>query len=160
MQRHEDHRGYFARTFCRETFNQYGLELPLDQFSLSYNHKRGTLRGLHYQQEPHAEIKLVRCTRGSLFDVIVDLRPQSPTYRSWTAVELSEDRPTMVYIPRGCAHGFITLEDQTELFYQIGGIHHGPSSTGIRYDDPSLAIPWPLEIQVISSKDLALPLLT
>lgn len=155
----EDERGFFARTWCREEFAARGLAGPFDQSSVSFNRRKGTLRGLHYQVAPHQEAKLVRCTAGCLFDVIADLRPGSPSRLSWIGVELSARNHRMVYIPKGCAHGFQTLEDDTEIFYEMAGSYHATSSRGVRWDDPTLAVDWPLDQPFMSDRDRALPAL-
>ncbi len=156
-ERLSDERGFFARTWCQREFDAYGLNSRLAQCSLSFNLKRGTLRGLHYQIEPHAETKLVRCTLGSLYDVVVDLRPASPTYRQWLPVELSADNHRMLYVPPGLAHGFQTLVDQTEVFYQICEFYHPESARGVRWNDPTFNIHWPLPDPILSEKDRTYP---
>jgi dTDP-4-dehydrorhamnose 3,5-epimerase len=159
-ERHEDERGFFARTWCREEFASHGLRTDWVQFNVSFNRRRGTLRGLHYQAEPHPECKLVRCTRGAVWDVIVDLRPDSPTCTDWVAVELTADNRNMLYIPQGFAHGFQTLTDDTELFYQMSEFYHPELARGVRWDDPVLAIGWPwCPERIISPRDLAFPVL-
>jgi dTDP-4-dehydrorhamnose 3,5-epimerase len=152
-----DERGYFARTWCREDFAVRGLDPAIAQCSVSFNHRRGTVRGLHFQVAPHAEVKLVRCARGALWDVIVDLRPEAPTFRRWTAVELSAENGEALYIPEGFAHGFQTLADDTEVVYQISVPYAPQSGRGFRYDDPAFAIAWPEPVAVISERDLAWP---
>lgn len=152
-----DERGFFARTFCREEFLAHGLSPELVQCSVSYNLRRGTLRGMHYQAEPDAEAKLVRCTRGAIYDVLLDLRPASPTYLQWTAVELTAANRRMVYIPDGLAHGFQTLEDDTEVFYQMSHPYVPGAARGVRWDDPAFAIHWPPAERIISPKDLTYP---
>lgn len=154
-----DERGFFARTWTPEEFADRGLNPRLAQCSISYNKKCGTLRGMHWQAEPHEEAKLVRCTRGALYDVAVDLREDSPTYLQWAAVELTEDNHSMFYIPEGFAHGYQTLVDETEVFYQISEHYHPESARGLRWDDPLLDIRWPLTVSVISPRDTAHPLL-
>ena len=154
-----DRRGFFARTWCREEFAEHGIDDAFDQASVSYNHKRGTLRGIHYQAPPHGESKLVRCTRGSLFDVAVDLRPASPSYGRWVGEILSEVNHAALVIPEGCAHGFQTLEDETEVFYQIAGPYRPEASRGIRWNDPQLAVDWPLAGPILSERDADLPTL-
>lgn len=149
----EDERGYFARSFCREEFAQRGLKSEFAQCSVSLNHRRGTLRGMHYQIKPHQEAKLVRCTRGRMQDVIVDLRTGSPSFKQWLAVELSAANSRMLYVPEGFAHGFLTLADDTEVFYQISGVHHPESARGFRWNDPAFGIDWPGQVQVISDRD-------
>ena len=143
MERHEDERGWFARSWCAEEFAARGLNSQLAQCSVSFNKKKGTLRGMHWQAAPHAEAKLVRCTRGAIYDVALDLRPDSQTYRRWFATELTADNGRALYIPEGCAHGFQTLADDSEVFYQIAGAYHATSSRGVRWDDPVFGITWP-----------------
>jgi dTDP-4-dehydrorhamnose 3,5-epimerase len=152
-----DVRGSFARTFCRQQFQERGLKSPLEQCSFSFNHKKGTLRGMHFQKTPHAEAKLVRCTQGAIYDVILDLRPESPTYKQWEGIVLSSENRTLLYIPEGFAHGFQTLEDHTEVFYQISSPHVAASSSGVRWNDPAFAISWLSDVSVISSKDEQYP---
>ena len=152
-----DERGFFARSWCREEFARHGLNPDLAQCSISFNKKRGTLRGMHYQAEPHEETKVVRCTRGAIYDVIVDLRPESSTFRKWIAVELSADNRRMLYIPAGLAHGFQSLTDDTEVFYQISAPYHPESARGARWDDPAFGIEWPVAERVISDKDRQYP---
>ena len=142
-ERHQDARGYFARTRCAWELTENGLDPALSQCSVSFNHRRGTLRGLHYQLPPHTEVKLVRCLRGALFDVAVDLRPDSPTFGRHVSVELNVENGRALYIPRGCAHGFYTLVDTTEVEYFIGTPHHPDAARGVRYDDPLFEVPWP-----------------
>lgn len=156
-ERLEDERGFFARTFSAEEFEAAGLNPAVTQCSVSYNRRPRTLRGLHYQEAPHAEAKLVRCTRGRVFDVAVDLRPVSPTYGEWTAVELSHSNHLAVYIPEECAHGFLTLEPNCELFYQISVAFRPEASRGVRWDDPLLGITWPASPEVMSARDRDLP---
>jgi dTDP-4-dehydrorhamnose 3,5-epimerase len=153
-----DERGFFARTWCRRDFETRGLDPDIAQCSVSFNHRRGTLRGLHFQVEPHAEAKLVRVTRGAVWDVIVDLRPDSPTFRRHFAVVLSAEEGNQLCIPKGMAHGFQTLEDATEVFYQISAFYTPEAARGYRWDDPAFAIPWPEPVTVISEKDRNLPL--
>jgi dTDP-4-dehydrorhamnose 3,5-epimerase len=152
-----DERGYFARTWCRKEFETHGLSSDIAQCNTSFNLKKGTLRGVHYQQEPNAEIKLVRCTRGSIFDVVLDLRPKSPTFKEWISLVLSSSSQNMIYIPEGCAHGFITLEDNTEVFYQMSESYSAESARGVRWDDPAFKIQWPQEVVVISERDRTYP---
>jgi len=152
-----DERGFFARTYCRRDFATRGLDPTIAQCSVSFNHRRGTLRGLHFQAAPHEEVKLVRVTRGAVWDVIVDLRPESPTYTRHFSVVLSAEDRNELYIPQGMAHGFQTLEDGTEVFYQISEFYAPESARGYRWDDPALAIPWPEPVTVISGKDRQLP---
>jgi dTDP-4-dehydrorhamnose 3,5-epimerase len=156
----EDERGFFARTFCSEQFADRGLCPTIAQTSISYNRRRGTLRGLHYQAAPHEECKLVRCTRGAIFDVAVDLRAESTTFGRWFSVELSADNRLSLYLPVGVAHGFQTLVDDTEVLYEISTPFHSDLARGIRWDDPSLAIRWPIAEKTISERDSKLPLLS
>ena len=148
-----DERGFFARTWCPGEFQARGLNTKIAQCNVSFNRRKGTLRGLHYQKAPHAETKLVRCTRGSLFDVVIDLRPESPTFKQHVGIALTAEKRNMVYIPEGCAHGFLTLEDATEIFYQISEFHHPESAGGVRFNDPAFQISWPGNIEVISERD-------
>jgi len=159
-ERLEDERGFFARTFCAAEFAARGLRPPIVQCSVSYNRRRGTLRGLHYQASPHEEAKLVRCTHGAVYDVIVDIRPGSATFRQWAGIGLSAENRRALYVPEGFAHGFQTLVDDTELFYQASAAYVPEAARGIRWDDPALAIAWPpAAARVISPRDLALPTL-
>lgn len=152
-----DERGFFARTWCRREFEARGLRADLAQCSVSFSTHRGTLRGLHYQVGPHAEAKLVRCTRGAVWDVIVDLRPDSPTFTAHRAVVLDDAARRMVYVPEGVAHGFLTLADDTEVFYQISAFHHPEAARGVRWDDPAFSIAWPEPPRVISERDRRFP---
>ena len=152
-----DERGFFARTFCRQEFAVHGLNCEVAQCNLSYNARRGTLRGMHYQAKPHAEAKLVQCVRGAIYDVIIDLRPGSETCCRWVGVELSEENRRMLYVPEGFAHGFQTLRDDTVVYYQISEFYAPQSARGVRWDDPAFGIEWPLSDPVISEKDRQLP---
>lgn len=152
-----DERGFFARTFCAREFAAHGLVAHVEQCNISFNRQRGTVRGLHFQRPPHGEVKLVRCTVGRVYDIIVDLRPESPTFRRHFAVELDARRCTMLYVPEGVAHGFQTLEDDTELFYQMSAPFHPDAAAGVRWNDPAFAIPWPLSVSVISARDHSYP---
>jgi len=154
----EDERGFFARTYCAKTFLEYGLNPQFEQCNTSYNRKKGTLRGMHFQTDPHGEAKLVRCTRGSIFDVVIDLRRDSKTFEKWIGIELSARQPTMLYIPEGCAHGFQTLEDDTEVFYQMSYPYVAEAARGLRWNDPYFNIHWPLEEKIVSVKDHHYPL--
>lgn len=149
----EDERGYFARTFCRDEFAAHGLNPQVMQCNVSFNLKKGTLRGMHYQAKPHEEAKLVRCTRGAVFDAIIDVRPQSRTFGKWFAVELSAANSRMLYIPEGYAHGFQTLEDTSEVFYQMAEKYLPESARGIRWNDPAIGILWPIADPIISQRD-------
>jgi len=154
-----DERGLFARTYCRREFEAHGLNPEVVQCNVSFNRTKGTLRGMHYQAHPHEEVKLVRCTRGAIYDVIIDLRPDSETYRQWTAEELTESNLRMLYIPERFAHGFLSLEENTEVFYQMSEFYNPESARGVRWDDPVVQIHWPMSPRVIAPKDLALPYL-
>ncbi len=158
-ERHNDERGFFARTFCTHEFAAHGLDTTVAQCNLSHNAKRGTLRGMHYQRRPSSETKLVRCTRGAIFDAIVDLRPESPSYLTSFTVELSESNGLALYIPEMTAHGFLTLADDTDVFYQMGAVYAPEYAHGLRYDDPSIGIQWREPVRVIAPKDLDWPLL-
>jgi len=153
-----DERGFFARSYCVDEFATQGLSTPLRQCSVSYNARKGTLRGLHYQAAPHEEHKLVRCTAGAVFDVIVDIRAASPTYRRWFGVELTFDNRRSLFIPPGFAHGFVSLTDHTEVYYMISAAYAPKFSRGFRWNDPAFAIEWPLPPAVISARDAAYPL--
>jgi dTDP-4-dehydrorhamnose 3,5-epimerase len=153
----EDERGLFARTYCEREFASHGLATRFPQCNVSYNRRAGTLRGLHYQVPPHAEVKLVRCTAGAIADVIVDLRRGSPTRLKWVAVELRAATRRALYVPEGFAHGFITLEDDTEVAYQMGAFYEPSAARGIRWDDPALSIGWPRRPAVISAQDASYP---
>jgi dTDP-4-dehydrorhamnose 3,5-epimerase len=157
VDRHQDERGFFARTFCQEEFAAYGLARSLVQCNVSYNRCRGTLCGMHYQAAPHQEAKLVRCTAGVIWDVIVDLRPGSPSHLCSASVDLSAENRRMLYVPKGFGHGFQTLTDDAEIFYQLTHRHVPEAERGFRWNDPRIAIPWPLEVTAISEKDQALP---
>ena len=148
-----DERGFFARTWCRKEFEQNGLNSNVVQCNISFNRNKGTLRGMHYQAPPFEEAKLVRCTTGSIFDVIIDLRLNSKTFMQWFAIELTDKNRKMIYIPEGFAHGFLTLEDDTEVFYQISEFYAPGYARGVRWNDPNFKIEWPDEIRTISIKD-------
>ncbi len=148
-----DGRGFFARTFCRKEFEEHGLNPNVVQSSISYNKKRGTLRGMHYQAAPFEEAKVVSCTRGTIYDVIIDLRPDSSTYCQWFAVELSAANYRMLYVPEGFAHGFQTLEDDTVVNYQMSEFYHPECARGVRWDGPAFGIKWPIAPTIISEKD-------
>src|SRR5690606_3431192 len=148
----EGPRGFFARTCCQKEFEAHGLKPVVAQCNCSFNHKKGTMRGMHYQVPPAAETKLVRCTRGAIYDVIIDLRPESPTYRQWIGVELTEHNRRQLYVPEMFAHGYLTLTDNAEVAYQVGEFYTPGYERGIRYDDPAFQIEWPVAIEVISDK--------
>lgn len=156
-ERQEDERGFFARTWCRRDFAAHGLNPALVQCNISFNRTKGTLRGMHYQVAPHAEAKLVRCTAGAIYDVIVDLRPQSATCTQWFGVELTADNRRMLYIPEGLAHGFLTLGDDTEVFYQMSEYYVAECARGVRWNDPAFGIRWPGEVRMISRRDQSYP---
>lgn len=157
LEPYADERGYFARSFCRDEFLAHGLNPDVAQCNISFNAKAWTLRGMHYQLPPHGEDKLVRCSRGAIHDVILDIRPGSPTCMRWFALELSAANGRMLYIPGGFAHGFMTLEDDSEVFYQMSRTHAPGSARGIRWDDPLFGVSWPRRPLVISDKDRAYP---
>jgi dTDP-4-dehydrorhamnose 3,5-epimerase len=158
LERLKDHRGFFARSWCSREFASRGLNTALVQCNVAFSERRGTLRGVHYQREPFAEVKLVRCTKGKIADVIIDLRPQSPTYLRWIAVELSEENRRQLYVPEGFAHGYQTLTDDSEVFYQVTQFYAPDAEIGIRYDDPLFGIEWPVSDDiVISEKDRSWP---
>lgn len=158
LEKREDDRGFFARSWCTQEFKDQGLNSNLVQCNISFNRQRGTLRGMHYQAPPHEETKLVRCTRGAIFDVIIDIRPESPTFKQWVAFELAAENRKMLYIPEGMAHGFQTLEDKTEVFYQMSEFYHPQSARGVRWNDPAFEIDWPKAHQrMISDKDQSYP---
>lgn len=157
MERREDERGFFARTFCAEEFRAHGLNPRVAQCSVSFNRRRGTLRGLHWQAPPHAEAKLVRCVQGAIHDVIVDLRPDSPTFGRHFALELAAATGRALYVPEGFAHGFQTLADDTGVFYQMSEFHHPESGRGVRWNDPAFGIDWPLANPILNERDRAYP---
>src|SRR5215470_4775912 len=160
LDRREDDRGFFARAFCQNEFRDHGLKPVIAQANIAFNKSKGTLRGMHFQYPPHAETKLVRATRGSILDIIVDLRPESATYLQHVAVELSADGHRALYVPERFAHGYQALEDRTETSYQVGEFYAPATEGGLLFDDPRLAIAWPLPVTEISGKDRAWPLLT
>jgi dTDP-4-dehydrorhamnose 3,5-epimerase len=156
-ERREDQRGFFARTWCAREFEARGLTTRLVQCSVSFNKRKGTLRGMHYQAPPHEEAKLVRCTMGAIHDVIIDLRPTSPTYKLYVAVLLTAENRRMLYVPEGFAHGFQTLVDDTEVFYQMSEFHSPAHARGVRWDDPAFAIAWPPDDRIINDRDRSYP---
>ena len=158
-ERLEDERGFFARSFCQNEFEAHGLNSRVVQCNISYNKREGTLRGMHYQVAPMAEAKLVRCTRGAIYDVIIDLRPESPTYCQWLAEELNAENSKMIYIPEGFAHGFQTLQNDTEVFYQMSEFYSPEHARGVQWDDPVFGIEWHLNTKIISEKDNNYPLI-
>lgn len=156
-ERLEDDRGFFARTWCKREFEVHGLNSNLMQCNISFNKIKGTLRGMHYQSDPHAEAKLVRCTQGSLYDVIIDLRQNSITYKNWLAVELNRDNYKMLYIPENFAHGFLTLEDNTEVLYYMSESYYPEYARSVRWNDPAFSIRWPTEVNILSERDRNCP---
>jgi len=157
IDRKEDDRGFFARTFCENEFSALGMKGTIAQCNVSWNRVRGTLRGLHYQAAPHEETKIVRCTRGAIWDVMVDLRGDSATYSQWTGIELTADNRRASYLPRGVAHGFITLTDDAEVLYMMGTAYAEGAARGVPWDDPAFAIQWPIDPVVISDRDRSYP---
>ena len=155
--RHEDERGFFARTWCRDEFAAHGITAVPVQCSISFNEKKGTLRGMHYQVTPFEEIKVVGCTRGAIFDVIIDLRRDSPTFKDHFAVQLDERNGKMLYIPAGFAHGFQTLENDTEVFYRMSQVYSADHARGVRWNDPAFAIRWPEDERTILERDRNYP---
>jgi dTDP-4-dehydrorhamnose 3,5-epimerase len=152
-----DDRGFFARSFCAEEFGRAGLATSFPQSNHSHNLKAGTLRGMHFQRPPHGEVKVVRCVKGAIHDVIIDLRPESPTYRRWEGFDLTEENGRMLYVPAGFAHGFQTLRDDTDVTYQVSHPYTPGAEGGVRFDDPAFGIAWPLPVGTISEKDAAWP---
>lgn len=152
-----DERGFFARSWCQKEFEENRLNSRLVQCNVSFTSHKGTLRGIHYQEPPHAEAKVVRCTKGAIYDVVVDLRQESSTYKEWIAVILTAANHNMVYVPEGCAHGFLTLEDETEVFYQMSEYYRPESARGVRWNDPAFQIAWPNKVEVISERDRTYP---
>lgn len=148
-----DERGFFARGWCQNEFNQHGLNPGLAQLNLAFNHKRGILRGMHFQHAPKAEAKLVRCTRGAILDVIIDLRRNSPTHGQWLGVELTRENHRMLYVPEGFAHGYQTLVDDTEIYYLTSEFYAPECASGVRFDDPAFGIQWPLPVELMSNQD-------
>jgi dTDP-4-dehydrorhamnose 3,5-epimerase len=156
-ERLEDDRGFFARTWDGKEFAARGLSANVAQCSISFNRSRGTLRGLHYQAAPHEETKLVRCTAGAIFDVAVDLRPDSPTFTDWVGIELSADNRAALHVPEGCAHGFLTLTDDAEIYYQMNEPYAPDAGRGVRWDDAAFGIVWPGDVSVITERDRTYP---
>jgi len=152
-----DERGFFARSWCQKEFLDHGLNSNLVQCSVSLNSRKGTLRGMHYQAAPFAETKVVRCTAGAIYDVVLDLRGHSPTFRQWLATVLSAENRHSVYIPEGCAHGFLTLTDESEVLYQMSEFYHPEAGRGVRWNDPAFQIAWPEKVEVISDRDRNYP---
>ena len=153
IEKREDLRGFFARAWCARELEDHGLRSNFVQANISQNNKKGTLRGMHYQIAPHEEVKLVRCTRGAIYDAIIDLRPSSPTYKQWVGVKLTAESRDMFYVPEGFGHGFQVLQDDSEVFYEVTQFYHPDAERGFRYDDPSFGITWPVDVTEISDKD-------
>jgi dTDP-4-dehydrorhamnose 3,5-epimerase len=156
-ERHEDERGFFARTWCQREFEEHGLDADLVQCNVSFNKTKGTLRGMHFQAAPHEEVKVVRCARGRIFDVIVDVRKDSPTFGQWQGFELSEENRYALYVPEDFAHGFLTLESNSEVFYQMSQFYVPAAARGLAWNDEEIAIDWKYSVEVISERDAALP---
>jgi dTDP-4-dehydrorhamnose 3,5-epimerase len=157
LEKFEDERGFFARAWCKNEFEARGLSQEWVQANLALSKKKGTLRGLHYQVAPYEEVKLMRCINGAIFDVIIDLRPDSPTYKQWLGVELTAINHRMLYIPENCAHGYQALTENAEVFYQVSQFYAPEAERGVRYDDPTFGVEWPLKVQMISDKDRSWP---
>ena len=157
LEKNTDERGFFARSYCRKEFEKYGLNSKVVQCNISFNKKKQTLRGMHYQTKPYEEAKLIRCTHGAIYDVIIDLRPDSSTYLKHYGVQLNEDNRLMLFVPEGFAHGFITLQDRTEIFYQMSEFYAPESAMGLRYNDPLFGIKWPEDAKIISNRDKNYP---
>ncbi len=157
LERKDDERGFFARAFCRNEFAAHGLATDFVQSNLSFNSQRGTLRGMHYQVRPNEETKLVRCVRGAIYDVVVDLRTASPSYRDWIGLQLDAENRRMLYVPAGFAHGYLTLTDNCEILYQVSAFYSPESERAVRWNDPAFNILWPMRPEVISSKDSSHP---
>jgi len=153
LEKIRDDRGYFARTWCKEEFEAHGLNPAMLQMNLGFSYRKGTVRGMHFQLPPYGEAKLVRCNRGSLYDVIVDLRPDSPTYCEWFGMKLTAENGSMLYVPPGCAHGYQTLDDNTELQYLTSQVYQRDYARGVRFDDPVFNIQWPTDVTVVSEAD-------
>lgn len=157
LEKKTDHRGFFARMWCKNEFDKHGLNTKLAQSNVALSKLKGTLRGMHYQIEPYQEVKLVRCTKGALTDVIVDLRRDSPTYKQWISLDLTENNHRMIYVPEGFSHGYQTLMDNTELVYHASEFYKPEAARGVRYDDPAFGIQWPIGVEVISDADRSWP---
>lgn len=157
VERRVDRRGFFARAWCQNEFAAQGLASRLAQINISHNARRGTLRGVHFQEDPHQEVKIVSCTQGVIYDVVLDLRQDSPSYLAWDAIELSDTNQRMLYVPKGCAHGFQTLADDTQVLYLMSEFYVPGYARGVRYDDGAIAIAWPLPVTCISEADLMWP---
>jgi dTDP-4-dehydrorhamnose 3,5-epimerase len=160
LEKVEDERGFFALSWSRDEFARRGLESQFPECNISFNHKKGTLRGMHYQEAPHGQAKIVRCTMGAIYDVIIDLRAGSPTFKQWVGVELTASNRRMVYVPKDFAHGFQTLENETEVFYQMSAPYFPDSGRGVRWNDPAFGIEWPEDERIIIARDSEYPDLT
>jgi dTDP-4-dehydrorhamnose 3,5-epimerase len=156
---YEDDRGLFARTFCKKEFSEHGLCPDFVQCNTSFNRRRGTLRGMHFQQPPYGETKLVRCVAGAIYDVMIDLRPESPTFRNWVGVELTSDNRRALYVPTDFAHGFQTLTSNAEVLYMMSETYHADHAAGVRWDDPAFGIEWPIADPILSERDASYPVL-
>ncbi len=157
LEKREDERGFFARAWCQNEFESHGIyRLPV-QTNMSYSKSAGTIRGMHYQAAPYQESKLIRCINGSIYDVIIDLRKDSPTYKQWFGIELNDQNRTMLFVPEDFAHGFLALIDNSEVIYQVSAFYNAESERIIRFDDPSFGIKWPIEVTVVSEKDITTP---
>ena len=157
LEPHQDERGFFARAWCQKEFDDRGLNSRMVQCNISRNAHKGTLRGMHFQEAPFSETKIVRCARGAVYDVVVDLRPQSKTFKDWAALTLTEEAGNMVYIPEGCAHGFLTLTDGADVFYQMSEFYKPEAARGVRWNDSAFGIHWPADVKVISERDRTYP---
>ena len=157
LDKHGDHRGFFARLWCQKEFEEHGLVSDVLQANIFFSKLKGTIRGLHYQEEPYAETKFIRCAKGAVYDVVVDIQPDSPTFMQWFAVELTEDNYKMLYVPKGYAHGFQSLEPDTEVTYLVSEFYTPQAEGGVRYNDPAFGIEWPLPVAEISDKDRSWP---
>jgi dTDP-4-dehydrorhamnose 3,5-epimerase len=157
LEKKGDSRGFFARAWCRREFEAHGLNPTVVQSNLSYTAEPGTVRGLHYQHPPHSEAKLVRCIRGAIFDAAVDLRSDSPTFKKWAGAELSAANYRMLFIPEGCAHGYLTLQPDTEVFYQVSAFYAPEAEAGVRWNDPAFGIEWPIEPRIVLPRDSSYP---
>lgn len=153
----EDHRGFFGRAWCAKEFEEHGLTARIAQINTSRTKKKGTIRGMHYQVAPYGEAKFIRCTKGRVYDVIIDLRPQSPTFMQWVGHELTEDNYRMVYAPEYFAHGFISLEDECEVYYPVTEFYTPQAERGIRWNDPAFKIEWPIPVEIFTEKDMSHP---
>lgn len=159
LEKHGDERGFFARAWCQKEFEEHGLPTEMVQGNISRSRHAGTLRGMHYQRAPYGEDKLIQCTKGAIYDVIVDMRSDSPTYLDWLGVELTAENYKMLFVPKGFAHGYLTLEDGSEAFYLVSQFYAPGYEEGVRYDDPAIGIEWPREVEIVSEKDQSWPYL-